>query len=134
MRLSRLRAAALSATTVLALLGIATPPAHAVLDACIADVSISTLALGEFNARVTASLSGSCPQVGHRDEITCTVYLVGAIGILAFESTVGTTTDGCPATQVTMTNGLQKTPYIAIGTVEWHTDYLPGVDVAVAVP
>jgi hypothetical protein len=110
-------------------------PAHAALDACVADVSINSSASGEFVATVSATLTGSCAAVGFHDTITCDLYLVGALRVLRSAEATGTTDGGCAVS--TSMSGLQKLPYVAVGVVTYRlADVLPlpGIDVAAAVP
>lgn len=133
----RLVAAALTAAAFGSTFATASP-AHAVLDACVAKVSISGEPTVGLGASVTATLDGSCPTAIRNDEIVCTLVLAGASTAtppapVVTKQVIGRVIDGC-SVSVSIPNAVQNTPYVAVGTVETADVTFPGADAAAVVP
>jgi hypothetical protein len=85
---------------------------------CTASASIDWSTSGEFAATVTAYVVGTCSIPGWT---TCDISLAGVPGILGTSRTAGY--GWCEST-ITY-NGLQNTPYVAVGRVGYSAANAP---------
>jgi hypothetical protein len=110
--------AAATAVATAALVAPAVPSAAQIGTVCTSWTSIDWSTSGEFNAIVTATVSGECKVPGWT---TCDITLSGVPGVLGRMRTAGYNYCDSSITFV----GLQNTPYVAVGTIGYSAAEAP---------